>query len=191
MESKGALTASIVVIAILVIASVVYLRPRAPTPPPAVTQAVAPTNSLATVEPKVTNGTALPTAKVSALDKQRSTPLQLMREALELTDEQAGKLEPILQAQQKQLAAFRRETSPSRQERMARLKQMRETTEAQLKSILTPEQFETWRKRFGELTPAGSVNLPAGVDRISRMNRITAARSFPARSCGTTTCLTG
>jgi Spy/CpxP family protein refolding chaperone len=70
----------------------------------------------------------------------------MMQESLGLTDDQVQQLEPILEQQRKELSAFRRETSLSRQERKARLDHMRETQEAQLQSVLTPEQFEQWRK---------------------------------------------
>ena len=70
---------------------------------------------------------------------------------LELTDGQVRKLEPILDQEQRQMLAFRRETSLSRQQRIVRLKQMRETDDAQFKLVLSPEQFEKWRNRGSNL----------------------------------------
>lgn len=94
-----------------------------------------------------TNPPTLATAEAPSRDTRCSTPMHLMQEALNLSGDQAEELEPILAAQQKQSAAFRRETSLSRSQCMARLKEMRETNDAQFKYVLTPEQFEEWHKR--------------------------------------------
>ena len=86
-------------------------------------------------------------------DRMRMSEVRMMQESLDLTDDQVKQLEPILEQQRKELSAFRRQTSLSRKDRIARLKQMRETQEAQLQSVLTPEQFEQWRQ--------GPLNLQA------------------------------
>ena len=73
------------------------------------------------------------------------SPLTMMKESLDLTEDQVQQLEPIMAQQQRELSAFRRDTSLSRQDRVVRLKTMQQTNEAQLKSILTEEQMEKWR----------------------------------------------
>ena len=148
MKSNSGLAARITIISILVVVSLVYFRRRAPSPlPPLTTQAVVPTKSLVTTESKITNLTTSPMTNATRRSDRSFTQLQLVKELVDLTDDQAKKLEPILQAQQKQLAAFRRETSLSRQQRVVRLQEMRATNDAQLQSVLTPEQFEKWRRR--------------------------------------------
>ena len=82
-------------------------------------------------------------------DRMRMSGTRMMQGALDLTDDEVQQLEPILEQQRKELSAFRRETSLSRQERKTRLNQMLETQQAQLQSVLTPEQFEQWRKGLG------------------------------------------
>lgn len=73
--------------------------------------------------------------------------LPMLRESLGLTDEQASKIEPFLKEQQKKLVTFRSKTSLTRQERIVLLKEMQATNEAQVKSILTPEQYTKWNER--------------------------------------------
>lgn len=98
---------------------------------------------------KITNQPDLQSNNVAATFRptDRKSPLSMTAMYLELTDEQAKKLEPILEKQQRQMLAFRRDTSLSRQQRIVRLKQMRETNDDQLKSVLAPEQFKKWRHR--------------------------------------------
>jgi Spy/CpxP family protein refolding chaperone len=72
--------------------------------------------------------------------------LPLLKESLGLTDEQASKLAPFLEEQQKNLAAFRSKTSLTRQERIIFLKEMQATNETQIRSILTPEQYTKWNE---------------------------------------------
>ncbi|MCL4790329.1 MAG: hypothetical protein KJ070_26685 [Verrucomicrobia bacterium] len=119
------------------------------------------TNSSPDFSMRATNSPVLHTAKVSPRDSRCSTPMHLMQESLNLSGDQAEELEPILAAQQKLLAAFRRETSLPRSQRMARLKEVLETNDAQLKSVLAPEQVEKWLKRG--LHPAG----PSATDQQS------------------------
>ena len=69
-----------------------------------------------------------------------------MKDSLELTDDQAKQLEPILKEQQARIAAFRRETTLSRKERAAKLKAMQQTSDVKIKAVLTPEQADKWQK---------------------------------------------
>ena len=94
-----------------------------------------------------TNRNPPPADKIAARRSAGMTPMQIMVHSLELTDDQAKRLEPILKEQQRRLADFRRETSLTRQDRIARLQEMRGTNDAQLRTVLTQAQFDTWQNR--------------------------------------------
>jgi Spy/CpxP family protein refolding chaperone len=65
---------------------------------------------------------------------------------LNLTDEEKPKVEPIWTEYTKQAAEIRKDTSLSREDKMAKTKSLREDTAAKLKDILTPEQFTKFQK---------------------------------------------
>jgi Spy/CpxP family protein refolding chaperone len=77
-------------------------------------------------------------------------PLQKMKRALALTNEQVKQLDPIMKDQQAKVAAVRSNTTLSHQDKMARLNQIWAATDLQVKSVLTPEQARKWDK----MTPA-------------------------------------
>jgi Spy/CpxP family protein refolding chaperone len=72
-------------------------------------------------------------------------PLAMMKQSLNLTDEQVQKLEPVMKDQQAKVAALRKDTTLSRQDRVAKLKQVGESASAKLKAVLTPEQLAKWQ----------------------------------------------
>ncbi len=75
----------------------------------------------------------------------------MMKRALNLTDEQVQRLEPVMKEQQAKFAALRRDTGLSRREKVAKVKEIRAAADARMKTILTPEQAERWQKmRPGE-----------------------------------------
>ncbi len=93
----------------------------------------------------------------------RLNPLQLMQDSLALSDEQARKLEPVFKEQQKKLEALRRETSLSRKERVAKLREIQQGTDAKIKALLTPEQAEKWQNtRLGQRPFVQREGPPAG-----------------------------
>ena len=83
--------------------------------------------------------------------------------ALNLTDDQKAKVQPILDAQRAKMNAVRQDTSLSQDDMRAKMKQIRDDTTAQLKPILTPEQFQKWQTmqtRMRRMSPPGG-NPPA------------------------------
>ena len=76
----------------------------------------------------------------------RNARLQRIADELKLTDEQKAKLKPIFAEQQKRMTELRGDKDVSREDRMAKAKEMREDLAAKLKPILTPEQLEKWNK---------------------------------------------
>jgi periplasmic protein CpxP/Spy len=99
-------------------------------------------------------------------------PLQMMKQSLNLSDEQAKKLEPVLNEHREKINALRRDTSLTRQQRMAKLREMEQGRDAKIRAHLTPEQAEIWEKTrqgqggaFQSQGPAvgNGSSLPAGL----------------------------
>lgn len=67
---------------------------------------------------------------------------RMLSRSLDLTDAQARKLEPVFKEQQARMSALRTNTSLSRQERMAAIKDMRKNADKKMKAHLTPEQLQ-------------------------------------------------
>ena len=68
---------------------------------------------------------------------------------LKLTDDQKAKVAPIIEAQNKKMADLRNDpdfSSLSREDKMAKMKAIHDDTTAQLKPILTDDQFAQWQK---------------------------------------------
>lgn len=70
--------------------------------------------------------------------------LKQLQERLKLTDEQVGKIKPLMEEQRKAMAELR---NVPKEDRAAKLKEVNEGFAAKYKAILTPEQFEKWQKR--------------------------------------------
>lgn len=90
-------------------------------------------------------------------------PMQMMKQSLNLTDEQAKQLEPVFKKQQAMINALRTNTALSRQERAARMREIRQTSDTKLQSLLTPEQAEKWKAgpahmRLLQTAAAGQTN---------------------------------
>lgn len=69
-----------------------------------------------------------------------------MAQSLNLSEPQTQKLEPILKEEQAKVAALRRDSTISRQQRAAKLKEIGEATNLKLQTVLTPDQIDTWRR---------------------------------------------
>jgi Spy/CpxP family protein refolding chaperone len=81
---------------------------------------------------------------------------------LNLTDDQKAKVQPILDAQRQKMRAVFQDDSLQPEDKRTKLKAIQEDTSAQLKPILTPEQFATWQKlqtRVRRMSPPGG-NAP-------------------------------
>jgi periplasmic protein CpxP/Spy len=76
--------------------------------------------------------------------------LQEISKSLDLTNEQKQKLRPIFREQAGKLRELRDEKDLSRQDRLAKLKELRQGLDAKVKPILTPEQLEKWNKLRSE-----------------------------------------
>ena len=80
----------------------------------------------------------------------RGERLKDLAEQLKLSDEQKEKIKPILQEERKKVRELRDNKDLSRQDRVAKLKEIRDDIRAKVKPILTPEQLEKWNKLRSE-----------------------------------------
>jgi hypothetical protein len=85
--------------------------------------------------------TALPFSLPAQL-QPRSQKLQKIATELQLTPEQKMQLLPILAAEAPKVRAIKNDTSLSREQKLQQLKALHNETNPQVKSILTPEQYE-------------------------------------------------
>jgi len=76
----------------------------------------------------------------------RGERLQQISEELKLSDEQKEKLKPVFQEQAKKARELRADKDLSKEDRLAKVKELREGMNTKLKAILTPEQLEKWNK---------------------------------------------
>jgi Spy/CpxP family protein refolding chaperone len=85
---------------------------------------------------------------------------------LNLTDEQKAQVQPILDAQRQKARDIMQDDSLSQDDKRAKMKEIRDDTTAQLKPILTPEQFQKWQTmqtRMRRMSPPpGGAPAPGG-----------------------------
>ena len=71
---------------------------------------------------------------------------------LNLTIEQKDKLQAVIRAHLEKLRAFREDPSLSQEQKLAKLKALREEINAEAGKLLTPEQLKSWREKQGQAT---------------------------------------
>ena len=91
-----------------------------------------------------------------------ATPAQMIKQSLNLTDDQAAKLEPLLKAHQDKIAAMRRDATLTRQQRIAKLKEIQAATESKISQSLTPEQAAKWHQMRTGPAAAGNPKSEIG-----------------------------
>jgi periplasmic protein CpxP/Spy len=70
--------------------------------------------------------------------------LQHMTRQYNLTEDQQTKIKPILEQEQQQMQTLRSDTSMSQQDRMSKIRELRQSTNEQIKGVLTPDQQKKW-----------------------------------------------
>jgi len=86
--------------------------------------------------------------------------LQHMTKMLNLTPEQQEKIKPILESQNTQMQSLHQDTTMSREDRMAKAQQIRQSGDEQIKGVLSPDQQQKWsqmqaqRESMGHPQPA-------------------------------------
>ncbi len=89
---------------------------------------------------------ALPAGARAGAARER---MQETARELNLTPEQTAKLQAIVRERMEKMRALRQDTSLSAEERREKFRAGREELLAEVKKVLTPEQFEKWRARQG------------------------------------------
>src|SRR5262245_31470557 len=77
-----------------------------------------------------------------AQSNARAQRLKEVAKQLHLTRDQERQLIPILEAEEPKLEAIRNDPSLSREQKLQRLRAVHDESNPQLKSILTPEQYQ-------------------------------------------------
>ncbi|MGC8742653.1 MAG: hypothetical protein ACP5T0_02085 [Verrucomicrobiia bacterium] len=83
-----------------------------------------------------------------------SNRTEMLARALKLTDEQKEKARPIIEEETKKLQELRMKKDLTPQERVAKMREIREATYQKMKPILTEEQ---WNKFYRPMTNATAV----------------------------------
>ncbi|SDM22009.1 hypothetical protein SAMN05421823_111141 [Catalinimonas alkaloidigena] len=73
-----------------------------------------------------------------------------LKAELNLSDEQVTQLKEVHQKFQPQFQALRQDASMSRQAKMEKMKVLRDQEEAQIKALLTDEQYATYTEKMAE-----------------------------------------
>lgn len=97
--------------------------------------------------------TAAPAAPVKAAQNIKQLGLEL-----DLTAEQKAKLKTILQEQKDKLKEIRQDSSLSKVDKATKLREVQNGLAAQLKEVLTPEQFAKWEKARDEAVAERKAN---------------------------------
>ena len=80
----------------------------------------------------------------------KADQLQHIAQELKLTDDQKEKLKPVLREQAKKVRELRQDSDLGQQERLVKFRELRQSTQEKLKTILTPEQLEKFKELRSE-----------------------------------------
>ena len=72
--------------------------------------------------------------------------LKHMTKKLNLSDDQQAKLKPILEDQRKQMEGIRNDSSLSREDRFGKMREIRQSSDTQIKSVLNDDQQKNFDK---------------------------------------------
>ena len=89
---------------------------------------------------------------------------------LNLTDEQKEKLQTIVRERMEKLRDLRQDNSLSREEKLEKVKAAREEITAEVKKVLTPEQFEKWKTKQGQLAGGEGGPLARVQEAVKELN---------------------
>ena len=89
---------------------------------------------------------------------------------LNLTDEQKQQLQTIIRTQAGKLRDLRQDTSLAPEDKRAKLQALRAEITAEVKKVLTPEQFEKWQARQGQSAASRGARLARMQEAIKDLN---------------------
>ncbi len=87
--------------------------------------------------------------------------MQETAKELNLTEEQKQKLQAIIRERMEKLRELRQDNSLSREQKMEKFKAARDEIAGEVKNVLSPDQFEKWKAKQGQLF-GGAAPAPAG-----------------------------
>jgi Spy/CpxP family protein refolding chaperone len=96
--------------------------------------------------------------------------LQMMTQQLNLTTDQQTQIKPILENESQQMQTLRQDTSLSQEDRMSKMKQIRENSASQIKPILTTDQQTKWQQMMSHQGHRGGMGPGAGGPPPSQQN---------------------
>ena len=76
----------------------------------------------------------------------RGNRMQKLSQELNLTADQQAKIKPIFQQARAQGKTIHQDASLTKEQKMAKMKELHQTTMAQMNEILTPEQQAQWKQ---------------------------------------------
>jgi periplasmic protein CpxP/Spy len=89
--------------------------------------------------------------------------LQHLTQMLNLSSDQQAKIRPILENESQQMQTLRGDTSMSREDKMTKMRSLREGTMSQITPILTSEQQQKWQQmQQRHMPPPGASAAPNG-----------------------------
>jgi protein CpxP len=89
---------------------------------------------------------------------------------LNLTEEQKQQLQTIIRTQAGKVRDLRQNTSLAPEDKRAKLRALRAEITAEVKKVLTPEQFEKWQAKQGQLAAGGGARLARMQEAIKDLN---------------------
>jgi periplasmic protein CpxP/Spy len=86
-------------------------------------------------------------------DQMVDRHLEMLSKRLNLTDDQKAKVKPLLENEFKQMQDLRQNSSLSREDKRAKFREIRESTNSQIRSLLNSDQqksFDEWQQQMKE-----------------------------------------
>jgi len=88
--------------------------------------------------------------------------LQMLTKQLNLTSDQQEKIKPILENESQQMQTLRQDSSLSQEDRMSKMRQIRQSTNDQIKPILTSDQQQKFAEMMSHQGHGGMHGPPPG-----------------------------
>jgi len=76
--------------------------------------------------------------------------VQMMTQQLNLTNDQQQNIKLILEDESQQMESLRSDSSLSQQDRMSKMKEIRQSTSSQIKPLLTSDQQTKWQQMMDQ-----------------------------------------
>ena len=86
--------------------------------------------------------------------------LQMMTKQLNLTAEQQQTIKPVLENESQQMQTLRQDTSLSREDRMSKMQQIRQSSNEQIKPILNSDQQQKFAEMMSHQGHSGMAGPP-------------------------------